>query len=845
MAVIIDQSGAIPVPVTPKNDDSILRAVRGNISLDDVKDSKGRYAVSAVDFSHLSRVNLSTPQIASPSVVTFNGMPKQVTQVIHNNAGNGQLNVAPAGGVTSNLPHANQSTQTLQVISNNSGNGQLNVNPTGGVTSNLPHANQSNQTLQVIANNGGNGQLNVNPTGGVVSTLPYVNHDVSVKSTIVSAPDGNGSYLGHGVVFQPHIHANQIGWGHFIGDTSGNYTGNLVDGLNLRFLHGAMSGPTQNTVAGTADGNGSYLQHGVVFNPHLTGGAVGWKNLLGDTSGDTTTNLIDAANKRFLHGAMSTGVQATLASTAGGDGSYLNTSQVFNRHLNQANTDGLVSGPNTVQQPRRTAAANLVDNGDFESWLNGLPMGWMNGAGPGASPAAAITQDTSPYSGVYCVKVTTDAGAFEGIVASKYFGVTPGQAVAVSLALKSDGTHPVSGGLWFSDETGAYKGSVFVPNVTSNSWVYQAATGVVSAGATRMYLATSGGNPGVSFSYWVDAFSAYLGAQTVNIPSGAKAYVDFTDNTPGGHVGKTQSNVADDSNAKMLRFGTLASRPAAGTAGRIYHASDAGTNGITYRDTGSAWIEMAVGHLADINGTLDNTSDGSSRFAVASVDPNKKALIDFSQPGHSNANIQYFGGIQSGTCYDGQAITFNPAYASNPLVIFSGGGMSYSSVTGSASTQSQAFTASSLTTSGFTASLKLVSGGTLTARSDNFTTVTSGSEYKATLTNAPAYNNTYTVNWTLSLGSSSSGTVYISETNSSGTTLFQKNYVTGQNGAKSTNVTWSGATGTSVIDISLVLTAGTGTISASTVTFTSGTAPSSVSAVPSTAPITWVALPQT
>src|SRR5574337_1641585 len=298
-----------------------------------------------------------------------------------------------------------------------------------------------------------------------------------------------------------------------------------------------------------------------------------------------------------------------------------------------------------------------------------------------------------------------------------------------------------------------------------------------------LFIETAGGASGGNAAL-VTSPQARINHETVADANAKKAYMDFTDNTSGGHLGKHLGNVPDDS--------------------------------------------------------------GSGRYAVASVDPNKKALIDFSQPGHSNANIQYFGGIQSGTCYDGQAITFNPAYASIPLVIFSGGGMSYSSVTGSATTQSQVFTASSLTTSGFTASLKLVSGGALTGRSDNFSTITSGTDYQATLTNAPAYNNTYTVNWTLSLGSSSSGTVYIRETSKTGTILFSKNYATGQNGSKSTPVTWSGATGTSVIDISLSLDGGsTGTISASTVTFTSGTAPSSVSAVPSTAPITWVAFPHT
>lgn len=719
MAVIIDQSGSIPVPVTPKNDESILRAVKGNISLDDVKDSKGRYAVSAVDFSHLSRVNLSTPQIASPSVVTFNGMPKQVTQVIHNNAGNGQLN----------------------------------VNPTGGVTSNLPHANQSSQTLQVIANVGGNGQLNVSPTGGVTNTLPYTNHDVSVRTT--------------------------------------------------------------------------------------------------------------------------------LASTAGGDGSYLNTSQVFNRHLNQANQAGLADDPagNWLRWKGSQQTALLTNPGAnhiLDPQFTNVADFWQ---GNGTASGGVLNQ------GSLAANAVSDNNNFDGrgnVVGAPCY---PGDIVVLELTSTQAPTGTATTGIIarFKNSSGgtiSFGNWAYVPSVGTGT-----ATSVSTAPAgcnSVQFLIESAGNASGGNSALVTNPQCRINHETVADVSAKKAYMDFTDNTSGGHVGKslanvpddsgsnrfavlaidsnrrplidftqsshvgkTQSNIADDANAKMLRFGTLAGRPAAGTSGRIYHASDAGTNGITYRDTGSAWVEVGVGHLADINGTLDNTNDGSSRFAVAAVDPNKKALIDFSQPAHVNANLQYFGGIQSGTCYDGQAITFNPAYSSIPLVIFPSGGMTYSSAVGSATSQSLAFTASSLTASGFTASLKLVTGGTLTARSDTFSAVITGSEYQATLTNAPAYNNTYTVNWVLSLNSSSDGTVYIRETNSSGTILFSKTYLSGQNGAKSTNVVWSGATGTSVIDISLVINSGSGTIGPTTVTFTSGTAPSTNSAVPSTAPIQWIAFPQT
>lgn len=80
--------------------------------------------------------------------------------------------------------------------------------------------------------------------------------------------------------------------------------------------------------------------------------------------------------------------------------------------------------------------------------------------------------------------------------------------------------------------------------------------------------------------------------------------------------GKPLDTLVDSAGYKLMRYGMLASRPAAATAGRLYHAEDAGTNGITYRDTGTAWVEIGVGHLADIGGDTDNVTEGTNKFAA-------------------------------------------------------------------------------------------------------------------------------------------------------------------------------------------------------------------------------------
>lgn len=560
MAVIIDQSGAIPVPVTPKNDESILRAVKGNISLDDVKDSKGRYAVSAVDFSHLSRVNLSTPQIASPSVVTFNGMPKQVTQVIHNNAGNGQLNVAPAGGVTSNLPHANQSTQTLQVISNNAGNGQLNVNPTGGVTSNLPHANQSTQTQQVIANVGGNGQLNVSPTGGVTNTLPYANHAPSITTTIVNTPDGNGSYLGHGVVFQPHIHANQIGWGHFIGDTSGDYVGNIADTTAKRFLHGAMSTGVQGVISSGSQLNVNpsggvtntlpYSNHDVSFrnvissgsqvNVNPSGGVTGtlpysnhdvsFRNVISSGS-QVNVNPSGGVTGNLPYANHDVSVRTTLASTAGGDGSYLNTSQVFNRHLNSATQSGLADDATYLRWKQTQQTAILTNPGAnhiVDPTFTSIADFWGN---VGSASAGVLNQGALGVSG--SVGNTNYDGRGNRVkVPLQQNDILVLQLTSTQAATGTADTY-ISAEFHQSDGTLiSYANQAIVPSTGT-------ATSVTTAPANTAYayifIQTYGGASGGNAAL-VTSPQARINHETVADAGAKKAYINANDTTSGGHL---------------------------------------------------------------------------------------------------------------------------------------------------------------------------------------------------------------------------------------------------------------------------------------------------------------------
>jgi hypothetical protein len=66
-------------------------------------------------------------------------------------------------------------------------------------------------------------------------------------------------------------------------------------------------------------------------------------------------------------------------------------------------------------------AANVLTNSSFESWIFGVPVGWLTSEL--LYPGSAV-QDSNSNTGTYCVKLTgTDTAAFIGTLAT----VTPGR----------------------------------------------------------------------------------------------------------------------------------------------------------------------------------------------------------------------------------------------------------------------------------------------------------------------------------------------------------------------------------------------------------------------------------
>jgi hypothetical protein len=71
-------------------------------------------------------------------------------------------------------------------------------------------------------------------------------------------------------------------------------------------------------------------------------------------------------------------------------------------------------------------AANILTNSSFESWLFGVPVGWLTSEL--LYPGTAV-QDSNSNSGTYCVKLSgADTAAFVGTLAT----VTPGRSYGFS-----------------------------------------------------------------------------------------------------------------------------------------------------------------------------------------------------------------------------------------------------------------------------------------------------------------------------------------------------------------------------------------------------------------------------
>ena len=76
-------------------------------------------------------------------------------------------------------------------------------------------------------------------------------------------------------------------------------------------------------------------------------------------------------------------------------------------------------------------------------------------------------------------------------------------------------------------------------------------------------------------------------ADQVTIPN---VFVNTTGDQPASDLDENFAVLRDFVNVRVVGFGTLATRPAAGNKGAIYVASD--QNNAIYIDNGSAWVQV-------------------------------------------------------------------------------------------------------------------------------------------------------------------------------------------------------------------------------------------------------------
>jgi hypothetical protein len=127
--------------------------------------------------------------------------------------------------------------------------------------------------------------------------------------------------------------------------------------------------------------------------------------------------------------------------------------------------------------------------------------------------------------------------------------------------------------------------------------------------------------------------------------------------------------------ASTVLIGTLAARPAAGWAGRLYVVTDVGNEGV-FRDSGSVWTQILLGagnHLNLKGGTVPTVAAGAN----AGTSPPTPVMDSGSND--SRGGIQW--GTGTGAAAGAQVVvTFAVAYAVAPVVVVTArSGLTYNS----------------------------------------------------------------------------------------------------------------------------------------------------------------------
>ncbi|MFK2905001.1 hypothetical protein ISP17_13650 [Dyella ginsengisoli] len=221
-------------------------------------------------------------------------------------------------------------------------------------------------------------------------------------------------------------------------------------------------------------------------------------------------------------------------------------------HLNK-NIDNIANG--TVYA--RTAGNNgtgsswSIENNSFQLPLaGGVVPNWKSYSG-----GAFYYQSTSPSPAVgsqYMVVGPIASGA--GAVTSTKYQVNVGDKLSLkALVYAFSGTINVS--IVFSDASGAFKGAAINASSSAIGWNWISANGVVPANAVyaEIYVQNY-----ISTANYVGVNYLIVTVNDTRIAgSGAKAYVDFSDNTASGHLNKNVDNLGDGTTYARIKGSEL------------------------------------------------------------------------------------------------------------------------------------------------------------------------------------------------------------------------------------------------------------------------------------------------
>lgn len=116
-------------------------------------------------------------------------------------------------------------------------------------------------------------------------------------------------------------------------------------------------------------------------------------------------------------------------------------------------------------------------------------------------------------------------------------------------------------------------------------------------------------------------------AQTIQIKRGTKAELTSYGVLKAGELGFCSDTkevyIGDGTSNSMVGralSGPEASRPVAGSVGRLYYVTTGSNSGYLYFDDGAAWRRVNAQKLTDLTGTIDDIADGATYAKVLKAD---------------------------------------------------------------------------------------------------------------------------------------------------------------------------------------------------------------------------------